>query len=124
VMALYSELDPGLPDLGWNRSLPLYVTADAARRIHESSDAAALGAMAGAARSYWGAAGGVVLGVTVGAACLAMGWRVPAAIAFGAVAPVGLATIETRRRARQWQSVIEARLSVLGSTTAKLSPTP
>ena len=114
-MVLYRELDPQLPDLGWERSLPLAVTAEAVRAIHECSDAGALGAMAGAARSYWSAAGGIAIGASFGAAFLALGWDIAAAVAFALVAPATLATIEARRRARQWQAVIEARLAVLGA---------
>jgi hypothetical protein len=114
-MVLYRELDPQLPDLGWERTLPLAVTADAVRAIHECSDAGALGAMAGAARSYWAAAGGIAIGTSFGAAFLALGWDIAAAVAFALVAPAALATIEARRRARQWQAVIEARLTVLGA---------
>ena len=116
-MVLYRELDPHLPDLGWQRQLPLALTADAVRAIHECSDAGALGAMAGAARSYWAAAGGIAIGGALGPAFLALGWNLAAAIAFAAVAPATLVTIEARRRARQWQSVIEARLAVLGSAS-------
>ena len=114
-MVLYSELDPRLPDLGWERLIPMVVTVDAVRAIHECDDPAALGAMAGAARSFWAAAGGVAIGVSLGAALLALGSDTGAAIAFAAVAPAALLTIEARRRARQWQAVIEARITVLGT---------
>lgn len=114
-MALYRELDPSLPDLGWARMFPLPLTARAARDIHACADAAALGAMAGAARSYWGPAGAIPTGAALGAAFLALGWNLAAAIAFLAVVPAGHGTIETRRRARQWESVIAARLSALAA---------
>lgn len=117
-MILYLELDPQLPDLGWDRPLPLVVTADAVRAIHECSDAGALGAMAGAARSYWASAGGIAIGASLGPAFLALGWGIAAAVAFASVAPAALGTIEARRRARQWQAVIEARLVVLGAARA------
>lgn len=116
-MVLYRELDPKLPDLGWERPLPLVVTADAVRAIHECTDAGALGAMAGAARSYWASAGGIVIGASLGAGFVALDWAVAAAVAFFAVAPAALIMIEARRRARQWQSVIEARIAVLGATS-------
>lgn len=117
-MVLYRELDPRLPDLGWERPIPLAVTVDAVRAIHECDDPAALGAMAGAARSFWATAGGVAIGISFGAALLARGSNTGAAIAFAAVAPFALLTIETRRRARQWQAVIEARITVLGARGA------
>ena len=117
-MVLYLDLDPLLPDLGWERPLPLPLTASAVRSIHQCTDAGALGAMAGAARSFWAAAGGGAIGISVGAALLALGSDTGAAIAFAAVAPSALLTIETRRRARQWQAVIEARIAVLGTRGA------
>ncbi len=113
-MVLYRELDPLLPDLGWDRALPLVMTADAVRSIHACTDAGALGAMAGSARSYWATAGAVAIGAPLGAAFLVLGWNTPAAVAFAVTAPAALVTIEARRRARQWQAVIEARLAVLG----------
>lgn len=112
-MVLYRELDPHLPDLGWDRVLPLALTPAAVRAVHECADAGALGAMAAAARSYWGAAGGIVMTIALGAVFCVLGLTVAAAISFGLFAPMALATMETRRRARQWQAVIEARLTVL-----------
>lgn len=116
-MVLYRDIDPLLPDLGWNGPIPLPVTAEAVRAINACTDAGALGAMAGAARSFWGAAGAVAVGPPLGAAFLILGWRGAAAAAFLLVVPAALATIETRRRALQWQSAIEARLAVLASST-------
>ncbi len=113
-MVLYRELDPNLPDLGWDRMFPLPLTADAARAIHACTDPAALGAMAGAARSYWGPAGASPGAAALGAVFLSLGWNVAAAVAFLVVIPAGQTTIETRRRMRQWHAVIAARLATLG----------
>jgi hypothetical protein len=98
--------------------MPLRLSAEAVSAINTCTNAPALGAMAGAARSFWGAAGAIAVGPLVGAALWALGWNGAAAVAFLAVAPAALATIETRRRALQWQSVIEARLTALGPATA------
>lgn len=114
-MVLYLELDPRLPDLGWERSLPRQVTADAVRAIHECTDAGALGAMAGAARSYWAAAGGIAISVAFAAAFFALGLDIAAVVACCAFVFATLPTIEARRRSLQWQAVIEARLMVLGA---------
>jgi len=114
-MVLYRELDPQLPDLGWERSIPRPLTADAVRAIHECTDAGALGAMAGAARSYWAAAGGVAISIAFAAAFFATGLDMAVVVASVAFVLVALPTIEARRRALQWQAVIEARLVVLGS---------
>lgn len=114
-MVLYRELDPLLPDLGWERPLPRAVTADAVRAIHACTEAGALGAMAGAARSFWAAAGGVAMGLGFGVALLALGKETASAGLFAMAVPAALLTIEARRRALQWQAVIEARLTVLGT---------
>ncbi|MCB2413858.1 hypothetical protein LGT39_13485 [Demequina sp. TTPB684] len=112
---LYQAMAPELPDIGWSRPLPNQITADAARAIHESTDAAALGVMLGMLRSFWGAAGGVLMSPLAGLAAWALGWEILAAVIFALGVPAGLATIEGRRRARQWQAVIEARLETLGA---------
>ena len=117
-MVLYRELDPHLPDLGWDRMFPLPLTAEAVRAIHACPDAAALGALAGAARSYWGPAGALPTAAALGAAFLALGWNLAACIAFLTIVPAGHGTIETRRRARQWQAVAEARLATLSAPSA------
>jgi len=52
----------------------------------------------------------------LGVVFLAVGLNIAAAIAFAVFVPAALATIEARRRALQWQAVIEARLVVLGAT--------
>lgn len=114
-MVLYIQLDPQLPDLGWERPIPLPLTAAAVRAIHQCTDAGALGAMAGVARAFWGGAGGIAIALALGALFSVVGLAVAAAISFGVVAPMALATIEARRRALQWQAVIEARLTVLGA---------
>jgi hypothetical protein len=98
--------------------MPLQLSAEAVNAINACTNVGALGAMAGAARSFWGAAGAIAAAPPVGAALWALGWNGAAAIAFLVVVPAALATIETRRRALQWQSVIEARLAALGPATA------
>jgi len=114
-MVLYLELDPQLPDLGWERFLPRPLTADAVRAIHECTDVGALGAMAGAARSYWAAAGGMALFLAFGAVFLVLGYTGAAVGSLIAFVPAVLVTIEARRRALQWHSVIAARLVMLGA---------
>lgn len=112
-MTDYRALDPSLPDIGWNRPLPRPVTADAARAIHAADDAAALGMMAGALRSFVGAGGLVGGGLFAGLACAVLGWHVAAAAIWALAAVAAMGVIEARRRAQQWLGVIEARLTTL-----------
>ncbi len=113
---LYRIMAPELPDIGWSGPLPKQLSEEAARAIHGCQDVAALGVMLGALRSYWAAAGGVVMAFFGGFAAAALGWDVASAAIFSIGVPAGLATMEARRRARQWQAVIEARLAVDGGS--------
>lgn len=112
---LYRAMAPELPDIGWTHVLPEQLSADAARAIHASDDAAALGVMLGQLRSYWAAAGGMLIALFGGLAAGAAGWDTASAVLFATGAPAGLLTIEARRRALQWQGVIEARLATVSS---------
>jgi hypothetical protein len=105
---------PDLPDIGWSGPLPKKLSEEAARAIHACQDVAALGVMLGELRSYWAAAGALVMAPFGGLAAAALGWNLASAIILALGVPAGLATIEARRRARQWQAVIEARLAVVG----------
>jgi hypothetical protein len=110
----YRTMAPELPDIGWSGPLPKQLSEEAARAIHACQDVAALGVMLGELRSYWAAAGGLVMALFGGPAAAALGWDVASAIVFALGVPAGLATIEARRRCRQWQAVVEARLAVVG----------
>lgn len=112
---LYRSMAPELPDIGWSGPVPARLTADAARAIHSSDDRSALGVMLGELRSYWAAAGGIVMAVFGGLACAAAGWSTASAVVFALGIPAGLVTVEARRRALQWQGVIQARLLTIGS---------
>lgn len=111
---LYRSMAPELPDIGWSGPLPKQLSEEAARAIHHCQDVAALGVMLGALRSYWAAAGGLVMVAFGGPAAAVLGWDIASAVIFAVGIPMGLATIEARRRARQWQAVIEARLATIG----------
>lgn len=110
---LYRSMAPELPEIGWSGPLPKLLSADAARAIHACDDVAALGAMLGELRSYWAAAGGIVIAIFGGLATGAVGWDIASAVLFAVGVPTGLATVEARRRALQWQGVIEARLATV-----------
>lgn len=94
--------------------LPRTPDGEAARAIHACTDTAALGAMLGAARSFFGSAGMIAIGTFGGAALALVGWDAAAVVLFGAGAFAGNGTIEARRRSRQWAAIIEARLATLG----------
>lgn len=111
---LYRSMAPELPDIGWSGPVPASLTAEAARAIHTSDDRPALGVMLGELRSYWAAAGGIVMAAFGGFAFLVAGWSTASAVAFALGIPAGLMTVEARRRALQWQAVIEARLLAIG----------
>ncbi len=111
---LYRSMASELPDIGWSGPLPTPLTAEAAAAIHSCDNRAALGVMLGELRSYWAAAGGIVIALFGGFVCLAGGWEIPSAVVFALGIPAGLVTVEARRRARQWQGVIEARLHTMG----------
>jgi hypothetical protein len=113
---LYRSMAPDLPAIGWSGPLPTPLSEVAARAIHACDDAAALGVMLGELRSYWAAAGGTTISLFGGLAAGVIGWEVASAVLFAMGVPAGLATVEARRRARQWQGVIEARLATIGSS--------
>lgn len=94
--------------------LPRTPDGEAARAIHACTDTAALGAMLGASRSFFGSAGMIAIGAFGGAALALVGWDAAAVVLFGAGAFAGNGTIEARRRSRQWAAIIEARLAALG----------
>ncbi len=110
---LYRSMAPELPDIGWSGPLPRQLSEGAARAIHACTDATALGVMLGELRSYWAAAGGMTIAFFGGLATGVVGWDIASAILFAIGVPAGLFTIEARRRALQWQGVIEARLAVV-----------
>lgn len=112
---LYRSMAPDLPDIGWAGPLPTPLSEMAARAIHACDDVAALGVMLGEVRSYWAAAGGTTIALFGGLATGVLGWDIASAVLFAVGVPAGLATIEARRRARQWQGVIEARLATISS---------
>jgi hypothetical protein len=108
---LCRAMAPDLPDIGWTGPMPQRLSDSAARAIHACEDAAALGVMLGELRSYWAAAGGMMMALFGGLAAGAAGWDTASAVLFATGVPAGLLTIEARRRALQWQGVIEARLA-------------
>ena len=92
---------------------PRRLTTDDARAVMASSDAVALGLMRAYARSYAAVLGGVVIGAAASAAFALTGRRGWAALAALDTGAGVLVVVEARRRARQWEAVIDARLTML-----------
>ncbi len=113
--SLYRAMAPEMPDIGWSGPMPKALSADAARAIHSCDDVVVLGVMLGEVRSYWASAGGVMIALFGGLAAGAAGWGAASAVLLAMGVPAGLLTIEARRRALQWQGVIEARLARVSS---------
>ncbi len=110
---LYRDVDPSLPWMGASLLGPRRLTRDAAAAVMASDDGLALGLMLAYARSYAAVLGGVVYGSAGAAALGLLGRRREAAVAAAAAGLSALVVVEARRRARQWESVIGARLSTL-----------
>ncbi|WP_062464520.1 hypothetical protein [Demequina soli] len=113
----YRELDPGLPWMGGG-IVPRRLAADDARAVLACESPLALGMMLAYARSYAGPLGGVVQGTVAGAVLALTGRRAAAGWAWAGAGAAGLGFVETRRRARQWEAVVESRLGVLAAAAA------
>lgn len=109
----YRHADPALPWMGASPAGPRPVTTDDAATVQACENVAALGLMRGYARSYFGPAGGIVLGVAGLAVGAVTGRARVALLGVGMAALAGLGTIETRRRAREWESMIDARIAAV-----------
>ncbi|WP_062316379.1 hypothetical protein [Demequina maris] len=114
----YRAIDPELPWMGRSVLGPRRLRADDARAVMAAEDPVALGLMLAYARSYAGTFGGIVQGIAGAAALTMLGRRREAAWAVAVAGGSGLVVVETRRRARQWEAVIETRLALLGSGAA------
>lgn len=109
----YRDVDPSLPWMGGSSLAPRRLTRERAEAVMASSDAFALALMRGYARSYAGALGGAVQGTAAALALALVGRRREAAVAALGAGACALVVVETRRRARQWEAVIEARQAQL-----------
>lgn len=113
----YLNSDPALPDMGRNGLGPRACSPADAAAVLQCRDLVALAQMRGYAKSYFATAGGVALGVTAAlvGAITSRRW-----VAVGGTLTAGMAalvTIEARRRAREWESVIET--AITHATTAE-----
>lgn len=108
---IYLERNAGLPDMGSSGLGPRAMNDRDSNLIMTCTDLIALAQMRGYARSYFATAGGIVLGTAGAVVGAVMGRRSVAITGVLAAGAAALVTIEARRRARQWESVIEAAIA-------------
>lgn len=104
----YLSRDAGLPDMGSSGLGPRACTPADVESVLACRDLAALAQMRGYARSYFATAGGIALGVTTAVIGVLVGRRPVAITGVLAASMATMVTIEARRRARHWESVIDA----------------
>lgn len=109
----YRERDPRLPDIGSSGLGPRRLTPAAHDAIIAAADVHALADMRGYVRSYAAVSGGVILMTAAFAIAAVLGWTYVAVGAAVVWAPLVMVVLETRRRARRWESVISARIDQL-----------
>lgn len=107
----YREECADLPWIGGSYLGPRTMSRGDAAAIMACSHPAALALMHGYARSYMAVLGAVVLAPAVAGALWLWGHTTAAAITLVVGGTAGLVVMEARRRARQWEAVIAARLA-------------
>lgn len=109
---LYLDRHAGLPDLGVSPLGPKALTNADTDAILACEDVAAVAELRAYARSYLGVAGMALVNAVATVAWGLAGRRgLMAASAAGAVVS-GSIVLEARRRARQWESIADARLAM------------
>lgn len=109
----YAQVDPSLPWMGASVLGPRTMKVDDARAVMAAEDPVALALMYGYARSYAAVAGGLFWAPAFALVSWYVGWTAAAAAALVGFAVIGWVVMETRRRARQWEAVIQTRLHAL-----------
>lgn len=109
----YLQRDASLPDMGSSGLGPRTMTARDVEAVMACDDVAALGQMSAYSRSYFATAGGIVFGAVGAVAGILIGRRHLAVVSAALAGASTLVTIEARRRARQWDAVVQARLTAL-----------
>jgi hypothetical protein len=94
---------------------PRTMRVDDARAILVAEDITALALMYGYARSYAAVAGALFWAPAFAVVAWYVGWTTAAVAALVAFAVAGWVVMEARRRARQWEAVIQCRLQALNS---------
>lgn len=109
----YRETDATLPDMGASALGPQSMKPSDASAIMACESVPALAQMSAYAQSYFATAGGIVMGSVGAITGLALGRRSMAIVSALGAGASALITIEARRRARQWEAVIQARITEL-----------
>ncbi|WP_144018797.1 hypothetical protein [Demequina sp. NBRC 110056] len=112
----YVDRRAGLPDMGASGMGPRPLESTDVDRIMACDDALALAELAAYARSYFAVGGSVILGVTATVALATLGRRGAAVAAMVGTGLSATVVMEARRRARQWEAIAQARLTVLAAT--------
>ncbi|MFN3866285.1 MAG: hypothetical protein ACK4MD_06180 [Demequina sp.] len=108
---IYLERHAGLPDMGRSPLGPVGLTSSDTNAILSCENTAAVAEMKAYARSYVGVAGAALVSSIATVAFGLAGKRgMTAASAAGAIV-TGSVVLEARRRSRQWEAVIDARLT-------------
>ncbi len=94
---------------------PRTMSVDDARGVMAGDDALALALMHGYARSYAAVSGGLFAAPIGALVAWYVGWMQFALAGAVAFFMLGWVVMETRRRARQWEAVISARLAELAA---------
>ncbi len=109
----YLERQARLPDVGAAPTGPRPLTSEDIDAIIACTDLAALADMRGYIRSYFATAGAIVMGAVGVVVGLILNQR---KVAVGSAITTGAAAVnvmEARRRARQWESALDAAISRL-----------
>ncbi len=107
---LYLERKAGLPDMGISPLGPVGLTNSDTDAILACEDTAAVAELKAYAGSYLGIAGMVIITSVAAVTLGLLGKRVATVVSAGSAIVTGSLVLESRRRARQWQAVADARL--------------
>lgn len=108
---LYLERNAGLPDMGRSPVGPVGLTSSDADAIMACEDTVAVAELKAYAGSYLGIAGTVIITSVATVAFGLLGKRGPTAASAMSAIVTGSLVLESRRRARQWQAIADARLA-------------
>lgn len=121
---MHLSRNAGLPTMGVSPSGPRQVSRADVDAICACHDVEALAELKAYARSYFAASGMIVISAGGAAVAALSGHR---RVAIGAVVSAvfaGLGVIEARRRAREWEAIVDARLLALtGARESAPDPT-
>ncbi len=109
----YRELDPSLPNVGRSIFSIGRLTPKGAERVAVSTSVPGLAMMNAYVRSYAGPTGGLIFSLGAAGIALTLDIWWWAALSFGSASVMAYVAMEIRRRARMWESLIDARILAL-----------